>query len=116
MARGLTVEALAIIIRGDAEVAVERAAQRLGGTEAAPLGDGCGGERLGFEQASGRVEAHPLDVVRRWDADLLREHAGEVALAHPDPRGEHRHPVIVTGRGVDEVLRLTDGRGRGWFR
>ena len=83
-------------------MADESAAHALGGAKT-----GIGRDRIKRhvavgEAAAGFVEAGALDELRRGDAGLLGEAAGETALAHGGARRQRRDREIGTGIFNDE--------------
>ena len=102
-----------VLVGRHSQAAQERAPHRLGGAEARPGRGGGDEQRPGLQQPPRGVDADPLDVVARWAAEQAGELAGEVALAHPDARGQHGHPEVGGGLGVDEVLGGADRRAWG---
>src|SRR6476661_9899946 len=88
-------EPVAVAGGADPEPAVERAAHRLDGAEAAVA-------RHRLELLAGRLEPHArvvhaqrLDVSRGRHAHLAAERAREVALAHRGAVGERRHGQVL---------------------
>jgi len=106
-------ESAAIRIRCDAYSSLERASQRLGGAEAASLGDRVERRCRRFQFVARGFDADSLDVARRCLADLLGEHATEVPAAHRGARRQEVESVVVGGMGVDVVLRGTNRRSIG---
>ena len=74
--REAAAEAAAVLGRGDVECAQEGAAHRLGRAEAAGSGDQLDRVVGLLQPTAGRLEADPLDVARRCDADLGAEARG----------------------------------------
>ena len=97
-------ESLAVGVGGHAEAAGERPAHRLAGAEPAPAGDRLDGVGCRLERAAGRFGAHGGDVLGWGGAHRRAEAADEVALAHPDPLGEHDDAVVAARVGVDRLL------------
>ena len=87
-------ESFAVAAGGDAEMANEGAAHALGGAEAGIGRNGVELQVAAGETAAGLVEAGALDELRRGDAGLLGEAAGEAALAHGGAGGQRRHRKI----------------------
>ncbi len=90
-------------------MAGEGAAQALVTREARQRG-GLGGVVPGVQQGLGQVEADQLHVPAGRGVQFGAEHAGQVAGADPDPRGE-RVQAVVGGRiGLDGVLHHPEDR------
>ncbi len=89
------------IHEGQADLASERAAQRLGSAEAGATRDLVDAGAGGLEQPARGLDPDPLDVARGPDADLGGEHAAEVADAHRRAPRERGHREVL-GRVVDD--------------
>ena len=100
-------EAVSVFGGAGADTAGERAPHRLGRAEAGGARDIRSTASVGrLEQAARDFDAHALDVRGGRAADLVAEHAGEVARAHRDARREPLDAVIVVGVLGDPLLEL----------
>ena len=80
--------------------------QNLRAPKAAGIGNFLQARRCRIKLSSGSFEPEIFDVPRRRLADLLREHAGEVARAHcrAPPKGRNRHVLREIVRHPGEQI------------
>ena len=99
-------EASSVLGGSDVERTQEDAPHRLGGAEAASVGDDC--DRLGgvLEAPACGLEAHTLDVARGRDTGLGTESAREVARAHVRALGHRVDGVLAADVLDDAALHL----------
>ena len=96
-----------------ADPSLERTAQRLGGAEAAVLGDQLELRCVRLQFRAGCLDAHPLDVTRWSFPDFCGEDAAEMPTAHRRPPGEQIESMIGGRVVVDVVLGGSHGRPGG---